>query len=561
MTKQRSMPLAESLSAKSPPPPPPFRSASASVSERSPLARSGPTAEASKAAGVARASASDHLVRKQCPRCGERYPADFLVCPRDTAILHEVTQAADPLVGKVLADTYDVLGVVGEGAMGRVYEARHTRLGSKRFAIKVLHGELTRQSDVVSRFLREAEATSALDHPNIVGVLDVNQLEDGRPYLVAELLQGDQLGHYLERRRRLEVPEAIHICRQVCQALIAAHDKAIVHRDIKPGNVFLVGEGDNRLVKVLDFGISRIGDTSADLTKTGMVMGTPAYMPPEQARGARVDHRADIYAVGSILYEAVTGARAFADTDQVATLAAVLTLDPVRPCILNPQLPPALELVIQKAMAKDPEERYRTMRELDAALAEFDGTHAHSGLPRQEVFTERVSHVSLPNIELPERLARFVGQRSIQLDNTRAALCWYSCALALVSTLGLIDASTGLVRLSSAGAPITATEIVLCTLGSAGLLVTPAVLWGRHVVQRVWPSTPRVLDTLRRVRRVLFVALATYAAGTLLVRVLDGAFHVDPSGAAWAGWGVLVFLAAVVAGARCAWRQARALSG
>ena len=215
---------------------------------------------------VPRASASDMLVRKQCPRCGERYPADFLVCPRDAAELHEVSETDDPLVGKVLSETYDVLGVVGEGAMGRVYEARHIRLLSKRFAIKVLHGDLTRQRDVVSRFLREAEATATLDHPNIVGVVDVNQLEDGRLYLVAELLEGDQLGRYLERHKRLEVPEAIHICRQVCQALIAAHDKAIVHRDIKPENVFLVGEGEDRLVKVLDFGISRIGDASADIT-------------------------------------------------------------------------------------------------------------------------------------------------------------------------------------------------------------------------------------------------------------------------------------------------------
>jgi serine/threonine-protein kinase len=344
----------------------------------------------------------------------------------------------------------------------------------------------------------------------------------------------------------------------VCQALIAAHDKAIVHRDIKPENVFLVGEGEDRLVKVLDFGISRIGDASAELTKTGVVIGTPAYMPPEQARGTRVDHRADIYAVGSILYESVTGTRPFAGGDQVATLAAVLTVDPVRPCILNAQLPPALELVIQKAMAKNPEERFRSMRELDAALSEFDDAVRFA--PRQSMIPERVSLSTLPHIELPAPLSRLLGRSSFQLDNTRAELLSYSIALGLVTLLGLIDASTGLVRLSRSGTPITGPEIVLSSLGSLGLLVTPAILWGRYVVQHVWPSTPRVLDTISRVRRVLFDALVTYASGTLLVRVLAGALRSDASAATWSGWGVLVFIAATVAGVRAVRRQARAVS-
>ena len=251
---------------------------------------------------------------------------------------------------------------------------RATRaLLSKRFAIKVLHGDLTRQPEVVGRFLREAEATSALRHPNIVGVLDVNQVPDGRPYIVAELLEGHQLGDYLRKSTAsFPVEESVAICRPICQALGAAHDKHIVHRDIKPENLFLVGEGAARTVKVLDFGISRVGGAAAKLTQTGMVMGTPAYMPPEQARATRVDHRADVYAVGAILYEAVTGRPAFDEEDPVSTLAAVLTRDPPRPCSIDPTLPPALELIIQKAMAKKPEERYRTMREFDLALAEFD---------------------------------------------------------------------------------------------------------------------------------------------------------------------------------------------
>src|SRR5262249_19316857 len=158
-------------------------------------------------------------------------------------------------------------------------EARHVRLSSKRLAIKVLHGDLIRQSHVVDRFLREAEATGALQHPNIVGALDVNELPDGRPYIVSELLEGDQLGAYLERRGKLPVHEAVSILRPICQALMAAHERGIVHRDIKPENLFLVGHGRARTTKVLDFGISRLttsnGSNAAKLTKTGTVMGTP----------------------------------------------------------------------------------------------------------------------------------------------------------------------------------------------------------------------------------------------------------------------------------------------
>ena len=487
------------------------------------------------------------LHRKQCPSCRERYPADFRVCPRDATELEAVTDAeSDPLLGAVLGDAYQVLRVIGEGAMGRVYEARHTRLFSKRFAIKVLHGDLTRQPEVVGRFLREAEATSALHHPNIVGVLDVNRVPDGRPYIVAELLEGDQLGDYLERHGKLPWREAIAICRPICRALMAAHDKDIVHRDIKPENVFLVTEAGERTTKVLDFGISRVGDAAASITKTGMVMGTPSYMPPEQARGARVDHRADIYAVGAILYEAVTGKRPFDDNDPIATLAAVLTQDPPRPCSFDPSLPPALELVIQKAMAKEPAERYQSMRELDQALAAFDVEP-----PPPSAAEDAPERKSLPQLG-----AGFWGGHGAP-ERARANLSALSVAAGVCALLCTIDVSTSLVRLSRGGAPLTAAEIVLATLGSIGLLATPFLAWARHLLTRVWPSTPRVLDVEARTKRVLGSSLVTYGAGSLLVHVFAGAFRTRSSGLLWAGWSVLVFLATAAVGGVVAWSAFR----
>ena len=298
-----------------------------------------------------------------CPACGARYPADFRVCPRDATPLEDAPSDEDPLVGQLFDGNYEVVRVIGEGGMGRVYEARHTRLHTKRFAVKLLHHELAREPEVVTRFQREAEAASVLTHPNVVGVFDVNTSADGRPYIVAELLEGEELGKYLERLGKLPVAEAVHIVRQVCHALGAAHTAGIVHRDVKPENVFLAGP--NATVKVLDFGISKVAEFSDGLTKTGTVMGTPDYMAPEQARGDRVDARADIYAVGAILYRALTGRKPFDGQDPMAILTAVLTQEPERPSTLEASIPLSLELIVQRTMAKSPNERFSSMDALE----------------------------------------------------------------------------------------------------------------------------------------------------------------------------------------------------
>ncbi|HEV8551715.1 MAG TPA: serine/threonine-protein kinase, partial [Polyangiaceae bacterium] len=296
---------------------------------------------------------SSSLMSRRCPVCDGRFPADFRVCPRDAVALEDAPEGEDPLVGQVLADSYEVTRLLGEGGMGRVYEARHTRLTGKRFAVKLLHSDLARQPEVVTRFQREAEAASGIQHPNVLSVHDVNVTLDGQPYIVTELLQGEELGEYLERVGKLPVADAVRVVRQICKALGAAHDSGVVHRDVKPENVFLTGDLkrlEHATVKVIDFGISKVAQAGGEsLTKTGMVMGTPDYMPPEQARGDRVDARADIYAVGAILYRALTGKKPFEGLDPMATLTAVLVQEPGRPSSVNPDVPLALELVIQRA--------------------------------------------------------------------------------------------------------------------------------------------------------------------------------------------------------------------
>lgn len=540
-----------------------------------PIARTG----RERADSVSHSTPSLPGMRKHCPVCGERYPADFRVCPRDATALATVLGDSDPLIGVVLADTYDVLGVIGEGATGRVYEAAHTRLRAKHYAIKVMYSDLMRQPAVVERFVREAQATSVLTHPNIVSALDIGQTEDGRPFIVSELLQGVQLGEYFARKGRLSVPEAVRLMRQACQALIAAHAKGIVHRDIKPGNLFLVGDPAALTVKVLDFGISLVGDAS--LTKTGMIMGTPAYMPPEQASGTRVDHRADIYALATVMYEGLAGCKAFSGADPIATLAGVLTREPAPLRSLNDAIPLELELVIQKAMSKLPSQRYRTMRELDAALASFDVQSAQevtsseaslfeSSLDLGLELEEEAEPAELPPSEnkapeepaaadattvdpLLQPLARFIGAHS--LDHARAKLVWLAWGMGVTALLGLIDATTSAIRLSRGGAPLTGTEIVMSTLGSLAMLVMPTWLFGHYVSARIWSSTPLVLETVRRMRRVLFAGLVAYAAGTLLVRVFAGVLASDLSSAASAGWGLLMVLIGASVGLRTGWRE------
>jgi tRNA A-37 threonylcarbamoyl transferase component Bud32 len=275
-----------------------------------------------------------------------------------------------------LNGTYIVESVLGEGGVGRVYRARHARIPTKNYALKVLHAEHSRDPQQLARFQREAEAAASLSHPNVVGVFDVGRTDDGLSYLACELLTGTDLDAYLERHGRIGVPMALHIAIQICEALEAAHQQNIIHRDLKPQNVFLLNDPSGKIppqghIKLVDFGLSRMLDhADTQLTKTGTLMGTPAFMAPEQATGDRGDHRVDIYGVGVILYAALTGRPPFLEETLPGMLVAVMTQEADRPSKLVPEIPQALELVIQRAMAKQPDDRYRNVSALRDALLE-----------------------------------------------------------------------------------------------------------------------------------------------------------------------------------------------
>ncbi|HEY6560695.1 MAG TPA: serine/threonine-protein kinase [Polyangiaceae bacterium] len=456
-----------------------------------------------------------------CPVCAARYPAHFKVCPRDAARLEQGQAPEDPLIGSVLGQAFRVTRVMGEGGTARVYEAQHVRLAAKRFAVKVLHSAYAAQPTIVARFRREAEAAAGIDHPNVVDVYDVDRTPDGRPYIVTEYLDGSDLGSLLKQQPALEIPFAVRIVREICAALTAAHARNVVHRDLKPENVFLLGGGPNVRIKVLDFGISKVLDSqSAALTRTGMVVGTPAYMSPEQASGAEVDIRTDVYGAGAILYRLVTGKPAFSGGDTTEVLSAVLTDEPRRPRSVRSSIPDGLELVIQRAMAKAPADRYASMQELDSALVPFDAVLLSSLTNLTDADATVRPPRAASESSITAALTQTAAQAAREVRRARPNIVWYSL-LCYVWFLGpSVDAVVAV--LSAGTAPnesIALTRLGGAAAGVALVLLGPLFLWIRHV-RKNWKNSHSAIALATLTRRVAVSAIVSYAAAVLALRLL-----------------------------------------
>lgn len=276
------------------------------------------------------------------------------------------SEAGESLVGTVLAGRYRIERLLGSGGMGSVYRAEHV-LMRKACAVKVLHREMTQVKEVVARFEREAVAAARIEHPNVAAATDFGQLENGSFYLVLEFIEGQSLSQLIASQGALKEERALLIVRQIADALAAAHAAGIVHRDLKPDNVMLVAkDGSSDFVKVLDFGIAKIkieepGPDQQALTRLNTVMGTPEYMAPEQARGEAVDHRADLYTVGVILYEMLTGTSPFRHEDFVVVLTKKLTEDPPA---LSEQLSASTRELVSRLLQRSPEDRPQSAAEV-----------------------------------------------------------------------------------------------------------------------------------------------------------------------------------------------------
>jgi serine/threonine-protein kinase len=281
------------------------------------------------------------------------------------------------LIGKKVGN-YVVVSLLGEGAQGVVYLAEHPEIGRKA-ALKVLKSEAARDRHTYSRFVAEARAASAIKHPNIIDIYDFGRLEDGQPYILLEKLDGESLTARLASSQRLSLDDALDFITQAGSALTAAHECGVLHRDLKPDNLFLIPDArspGHLLVKVLDFGIAKLrGEGRPSMqTQAGSLMGTPLYMSPEQCRGSsQIDHRTDIYSLGIILYEMLCGAPPFVSDALFEVLNMHINQPPEPPRLRVPSIPESIDRAILRTLAKDPADRYASVAELMCALEFVQG--------------------------------------------------------------------------------------------------------------------------------------------------------------------------------------------
>lgn len=320
--------------------------------------------------------------QKVCPTCGTEYPLSERFCPRDGSALRSANVQAD-LLGSIVADRYHILKKLGEGGMGTVYLAEHVKMGRKS-ALKVMNPGMNTDPDAIARFNREASNASRLSHPNICGIYDFGETPDGMIYLAMEFIEGSSLTSLIEKAGQLPAPRAASIVHQTADALQVAHDAGIVHRDLKPDNIMVSKNRDGTdLVKVVDFGIAKASSSDAQkVTKTGMVVGTPEYMSPEQLAGDKLDGRSDIYSLGLVAFNCLTGMLPFAAETAQEAMIMRLTDKPRSLADVRPDVswPAALQATLDRALARDTDDRYTSAaafgREFAAAIAEMPMTQA-----------------------------------------------------------------------------------------------------------------------------------------------------------------------------------------
>ncbi len=322
-----------------------------------------------------------------CPTCHALYGPEVEVCPRDGAALGPKASPGDPLIGQLLADRYRVLRTIGEGGMGRVYLAEHVRMG-RLSAVKVMSPALAPTADAIGRFNREASNASRINQANVAAIYDFGETEDGTLYLAMEYVEGETLSAVLRREGPFSPLRAAELTGQIADGLAAAHHLGIVHRDLKPDNILVTTSHDGReWVKIVDFGIAKAtqGDADQNVTSLGMAVGTPEYMSPEQIAGEPLDGRTDLYSLGLVLFNMLTGALPHPALTSKQSLVQRLTARPrsladVRP---NVSWPARLQVALDRALAPEPDDRFRSVAELATVVRAAVGAPTLSGAATQ----------------------------------------------------------------------------------------------------------------------------------------------------------------------------------
>ncbi|MEW6734777.1 MAG: serine/threonine-protein kinase [Acidobacteriota bacterium] len=315
------------------------------------------------------------MAKKRCPHCHQTFDLRAHFCPIDGQPLESYDDEADRFLGMVLDGKYQIQSLIGKGSTGNVYGGKHLHMDIP-IAVKILHSHLNTDDTAVLRFRREARSALAIKHPNAMSVMDFGVTADNILYLVMEYINGMNLGEVLHREPFIDSVRAIRLIKQVCLAVDAAHQKNIVHRDLKPDNILIIDYGKPKeIVKVIDFSIAKTFSSEngdADLTRTGIVLGTPQYISPEQAQGMPLDPRSDIYSMGIILYQMLTGEVPFKAASTTLLMMKHIQAPPKPLREIRPEIPLEIETVVLRALSKNPEDRQLSslvlVEELEAAL-------------------------------------------------------------------------------------------------------------------------------------------------------------------------------------------------
>ncbi len=339
---------------------------------------------------------------KTCPQCGQTYDFEQRFCPRDGSTLR--APAGSNLVGSVLADRYHIVRRIGEGGMGQVYLAEHVKM-RRRSAVKVLHQGMVNDPDAIARFNREASNASQIQHPNVAAIYDFGETEDGLIYLAMEFIDGEPLRKIIERQGALPAIQAADITRQVGDALEAAHEMGIVHRDLKPDNIMIArGRNGEDVAKVVDFGIAKAttGDDQK-VTRTGLAIGTPEYMSPEQLSGDSLDNRTDIYSLGLVAFNMLTGQLPFPAVSSREAMIARLTERPRTLAEIKDDVawPAELQTIMDRALASRPQDRYAHAGDFGRDLVRAVDAMPQSAFSSTGTLAIAVPHSMAPTVQRP----------------------------------------------------------------------------------------------------------------------------------------------------------------
>jgi serine/threonine-protein kinase len=373
--------------------------------------------------------------QKICPTCGTEYPLSERFCPRDGTALRGSNTEGD-LIGSVVAERYHVLKKLGEGGMGTVYLAEHVKMGRKA-ALKVMNPGMNTDADAIARFNREAANASRLNHPNVCGIYDFGETPDGLIYLAMEFVEGESLMSLISKNGSLPAARAASIIHQAADALALAHDYGIVHRDLKPDNIMIAkGRDGGDLVKVVDFGIAKAATSDAQkVTRTGLIVGTPEYMSPEQLAGDKLDGRSDIYSLGLVAFNCLTGRLPFPSESAQEAMIMRLTDKPKTLAEMKPDVewPPELQAVIDKALAVDANDRYQQSAEFGRDIAK-----AVEHMPADARSARTVAMAAAPSGAIPKTRMAPGSSEASPGRVKRSPVPKVAAALVVVATIGTV---------------------------------------------------------------------------------------------------------------------------